>query len=150
MQLGARCVLSAQNHGEETTAIEVGDNVEIGMASRLIAIGDARIVIGDGAALVGANSVLAGVDIHIGPRVLMGWNSGVTDSQHGFSDPDEPVMDQPLDRQAPVRIEQGAWLGNNAMVMAGVTIGRNAVVGANAVVTSDVPDHTVVVGAPAR
>ena len=72
VQLGARCVLSAQNHGEETTAIEVGDNVEIGMASRLIAIGDARIVIGDGAALVGANSVLAGVDIHIGPRVLMG------------------------------------------------------------------------------
>ena len=64
----------------------------------------------------------------------------MTDSQHGFSDPDAPVMDQPLDRQAPVRIEQGAWLGNNAMVMAGVTIGRNAVVGANAVVTSDVPD----------
>ncbi len=51
---------------------------------------------------------------------------------------------------AEVRIGAGAWLGQNVVVMPGVTIGCNAVIGANSVVTSDVPDHSVAVGAPAR
>jgi acetyltransferase-like isoleucine patch superfamily enzyme len=51
---------------------------------------------------------------------------------------------------APIAIKRGAWLGAGVSVMPGVTIGRNAVVAANAVVTSDVPDDAVVGGVPAR
>ena len=51
---------------------------------------------------------------------------------------------------APIVIKKGAWLGAAVSVMPGVTIGQNAVVAANAVVTRDVPDNTVVAGAPAR
>ena len=51
---------------------------------------------------------------------------------------------------APIVIKKGAWLGAAASVMPGVTIGENAVVAANAVVTRDVPDNTVVAGVPAR
>jgi acetyltransferase-like isoleucine patch superfamily enzyme len=51
---------------------------------------------------------------------------------------------------APIVIRKGAWLGAGVSVMPGVTIGENAVVAANAVVTSDVPDNVVVGGIPAR
>jgi acetyltransferase-like isoleucine patch superfamily enzyme len=51
---------------------------------------------------------------------------------------------------APIVIHKGAWLGAGVSVMPGVTIGENAVVAANAVVTSDVPDNVVVGGIPAR
>ena len=50
----------------------------------------------------------------------------------------------------PIVIEDGAWLGENVIVCPGVRIGRGAVVGGNAVVTRDVPDWSLAVGAPAR
>ena len=50
----------------------------------------------------------------------------------------------------PIVVKQNAWLGANVTVLAGVTIGRNAIVGAGSVVTKDVPDDTVVAGVPAK
>ncbi|WP_285135963.1 acyltransferase [Microbacterium sp. lyk4-40-TSB-66] len=111
----------------------------------------------------------AGPVIHIGDRVRMNQTSitaveevivedavalargvYISDHTHGFDDPDIPIRDQPLSRVAPVRIGRGAWLGQNVVVMPGVTIGAGTVVGANAVVTSDLPPRCVAVGAPAR
>ena len=67
-----------------------------------------------------------------------------------FADPDRAVLEQGLDRIAPVTVGDGAWLGQNVFVGPGVSIGAGAVVGANSVVTSDVPARGVAVGAPAR
>jgi maltose O-acetyltransferase len=50
----------------------------------------------------------------------------------------------------PIVIEDGAWIGSNAIILGGVTIGENAIVGAGAVITKDVPSNTIVVGAPTR
>ena len=50
----------------------------------------------------------------------------------------------------PVKIEDGAWIGGGAIILPGVTIGRNAVIGAGAVVTKDIPANAVAVGSPAR
>lgn len=50
----------------------------------------------------------------------------------------------------PIRIQKGAWIGANAVILAGVSIGKHAIVGAGAVVTKDVPDYAVVVGNPAK
>jgi UDP-2-acetamido-3-amino-2,3-dideoxy-glucuronate N-acetyltransferase len=50
----------------------------------------------------------------------------------------------------PTRVKRGASIGSGALIMCDVTIGENALIGAGAVVTHDVPDHSVVVGAPAR
>lgn len=53
-------------------------------------------------------------------------------------------------RAKPIVIEDGAWIGSNAIVLGGVTIGENAIVGAGAVITKDVPPNAIVVGAPTR
>jgi acetyltransferase-like isoleucine patch superfamily enzyme len=86
--------------------------------------------------------------VEIGESVLMGQGVFVSDSNHVYRDVKEPVIKQGLVAR-PVMIGSGTWLGNHAVIV-GCLIGRNCVVGANAVVTRDVPDYCVVAGAPAR
>lgn len=74
----------------------------------------------------------------------------ISDHSHGFEEAGVPIRDQPLSRIAPVRICRGAWLGENVVVLPGVTIGEGAVVGANAVVRKDVAPRSIVAGVPAR
>ncbi len=82
--------------------------------------------------------------------VLFARNVYVSDHIHKYEDRDKPILDQGVDKIAPVLIQRGAWLGQNVVICPGVTIGRGAVVGANSVVNRDVPDYALAVGAPAR
>jgi acetyltransferase-like isoleucine patch superfamily enzyme len=81
--------------------------------------------------------------------VLLGPNVSIYSSTHKFMNPKIPIKDQGYEC-ASVLVKSGAWLGINVVVMPGVTIGKNSVIGANSVVTKDIPDYTVAVGAPAR
>jgi NDP-sugar pyrophosphorylase family protein len=133
--------------------VEVGRGVLIGpsswfMVPRLDAPG-AVIRIGDRVRM-NQTSITAVESVVIGEAVGMARGVYVSDHSHGFDDPDLAVRDQPLDRVAPVSIGRGAWLGQNVVVMPGVTIGEGAVIGANSVVTHDVPARTIAAGAPAR
>ena len=74
----------------------------------------------------------------------------ITDHDHVFDDPELPARKCHELRSAPVVIEDGAWLGEASVILKGVTVGYRAVVGANAVVTKDVPSYSVVAGVPAR
>lgn len=83
--------------------------------------------------------------ITIGERVLIGPGVRVFDnSYHGLYQ--RRVMPAPQ----PVTIEDDAWIATNSLILAGVTIGRGAIVGANSVVSKDVPAYCIVVGNPAR
>ncbi len=86
--------------------------------------------------------------LEIGENVLMGQGVFIADSTHVYHDIATPVMAQGLTAR-PVMIGTGSWLGNHAAVL-GCSIGKNCVVGANSVVTRDVPDYCVVAGAPAK
>jgi acetyltransferase-like isoleucine patch superfamily enzyme len=131
--------------------ITVGERVSIGQCTRLGALEGAKITIGDECEITGGSSLFARTEgIEIGRGVLMAWNVQIYDAQHGTAARDRPIRDQGLARGGRVRIGDGAWLGSNVVVLQGVTIGRNAVVGANSVVTSDVPDFATAVGVPAR
>jgi acetyltransferase-like isoleucine patch superfamily enzyme len=92
----------------------------------------------------------AATSVRLGEKVLIARNVYVSDHIHAYGNPEVAVLDQGLTRLQPVVIEDGAWLGENVVVCPGVTIGRGAVIGANAVVREDVPPHAVAVGIPAR
>ncbi len=107
------------------------------------------LVIGDRCVIGIRSGITAHESIEIGNDVWFGQNVFVTDANHGMDDPDRPIGPQ-LGEHRPVRIGDGSWVGHGAVVLPGVTIGRNSVIAAGAVVTADVPDHCVAAGVPAK
>lgn len=134
--------------------ISLGNDVLVGarslLAARPVAPGTTpELSIGDGCRLGRANHIYATGRIEIGRKVLTANNVYIADNRHAYEDQQTPVMDQPVIQLDPVVIGAGTWIGHGAAVV-GASVGRNCVIGAGAFVTSDVPDHCVVVGAPAR
>ena len=82
--------------------------------------------------------------------VLFATNVFIADGTHASARGDVPYKYQGIDRIAPVHVGRGAWVGQNVVVMPGVTIGALAIIGANSVVTRDVPDGCIALGSPAR
>ncbi len=108
----------------------------------VVRIGD-RCLIGKGSGIVGH------LEIRIGDDVWTGHHVYITDQNHGYADIDLPISKQSMPER-PVSIGDGSWLGHGTVVLPGVTIGRHVAVGANSVVTADLPDFSVAVGSPAR
>ena len=99
--------------------------------------------------------VHAGINyIEIGPNVLLGPNVFVADHSHEFSDISKPIRGQGATEPGKVIIEEGCWFGHNSVVIAHkgreVRIGRNSVIGANAVVTKSFPPFSILGGVPAH
>jgi acetyltransferase-like isoleucine patch superfamily enzyme len=131
---------------------EIGRNSEIRpyctiIGTKNICIGD-NVIIPPGTYLV-ANPDNPEAKIIIEDDVLFGPNSAVYCSGHVYTDYHLPVKDQGYFGKT-TTIKRGSWIGINAVIMPGITIGKNAVVGANSVVTHDVPDYAVVAGSPAK
>jgi acetyltransferase-like isoleucine patch superfamily enzyme len=123
--IGPGCAVAAEvfMHGPITLGREVSVN------ARAVLDGGARgITVGDGSRIASGACLYA--------------------FDHGL-DPQRPVREQPVTSQG-IRIGEDVWIGANAGITDGVTIGDHAVVGMGAVVTRDVPDWAIVGGAPAR
>jgi len=91
--------------------------------------------------------------IKIGNGVLMGRRVTISDNSHGsteITDLQIKPTDRPLISKGAIVIEDNVWIGDKATILSGVTIGKGAVVAANAVVTKDVPAYSVVGGIPAQ
>ena len=100
--------------------------------------------------LVGEYSVIRGQGgVQIGDRVYTSPFTQIIAVNHVFDDPNKPFVDQGITAQGIV-IEDDVWLGAGAVITDGVRVGKGAVVAAGAVVTKDVPPHTVVGGVPAK
>ncbi len=111
---------------------------------------DPRIVIGHRVTATGGLTLAALRSITIEDDVMIAGNVFISDGSHGFEDVDMPYKYQPMGRIAPVTIKRGCWIGQNVSIMPGVTIGEMAIIGANSVVTRDVPARSIAAGTPAR
>jgi len=108
------------------------------------------LVVGDRCVVGIRSGIVAHESIEIGDDVWFGQDVYVTDSNHGFDDPELPIGRQ-IGTHQPVRIGAGCWIGHGAVVLPGADLGRNVVVAAGSVVLAGtVPDHAVVAGVPAR
>lgn len=89
-------------------------------------------------------------EIEIGEQNLLGHHILIADSYHEYHDPDTPIIEQPMAEPQAVKIGPGCIIGPHVAILAGVEIGANTFVAANAVLTRSVPPNSVVVGNPAR
>jgi len=111
---------------------------------------DARIRIGGGSFL-NRNVMVAAMElVEIGEHCMLANGCFVTDANHRFDDPARPVPWQGFSSKGPTRIGANVWCGANVVVTSGVTIGERSVIGANSVVTTDIPPFSIAAGAPAQ
>jgi acetyltransferase-like isoleucine patch superfamily enzyme len=127
---------------------EIGNGVFIGEQTIIQGRFDGHCVIGDGV-WIGPQSYFDARDLVLEARVGWGPGAKVLGSEHTGFPADAPLIETDL-KIAPVRICAGADIGVNSIILPGVTVGREAIVGAGAVVTKDVPDFATVAGVPAR
>ena len=88
--------------------------------------------------------------VEIGDHCMFANGCFVTDANHRFSDPELPITWQGFVGKGPTRIGDNVWCGAHVVVTSGVTIGERCVIGANSVVTTDIPPFSIAAGAPAR
>jgi acetyltransferase-like isoleucine patch superfamily enzyme len=109
-----------------------------------------RIAIGNRVTATGHLTIGAAKEVIIEDDVLLASNVTVLDNFHGYDNTDVPYMYQQLSHIEPVLIKRGCWIGENVVILPGVTIGEMTIIGANSVVTKSIPDRCIAVGAPAR
>ena len=109
------------------------------------AVGD--VIIGDHTRIGLHNTIIGPVEI--GNNVNLAQGITVTALNHNFSDTNKRIDEQGVSTN-PVTIEDDVWVGANAVILPGVTIGEHCVVAAGAIVTKDVPPHSLVAGVPAK
>ncbi len=132
--------------------IFIGSNTYIGYKAWLAGDsgkGTCKLEIGNHVSIGNFNHIYATQSIIIEDSVLTADKVYISDNLHGYEDIDVPIKLQPVKQVATVVIGSGSWLGENVCII-GAKIGKNCVVGSNAVVTKDVPDYCIVVGIPAK
>ncbi len=153
IQLGANVFI-----GDRVIIFRAKNGGPVKLGDRVCILRDTIIETGD------AGSLTVGADAYIHPRcqlnaykapieigcgVLIAANCALYPHDHGVA-PDQPIREQPLQAKGPIIVGDHAWLGTGVIVLGGVRIGKDAVIGAGAVVTKDVPDGAIAFGVPAR
>jgi acetyltransferase-like isoleucine patch superfamily enzyme len=130
--------------------LELGENALLEPGVWLTAPAPGRIRIGAGSFLNLGVMVAAHELVEIGEHCMLANGCFVSDANHRFDDPDRPVPWQGFTTKGPTRLGANVWLGAHVVVTSGVTIGERCVVGANSVVTGDLPPYSIAAGAPAK
>ncbi len=140
------CVLDAKGTANE--GIRIGRRVFLGR-NTIVACKDGDIVLEDGVNVSYQCAIFSASSVRIGADTLLAAYCYVVGGGHEFGRTDVPVLRQARPSKG-IDIGRGGWLGAGAIVLDGVSVGHDAVVGAHAVVTEDIPPFAVAAGAPAR
>jgi lipopolysaccharide O-acetyltransferase len=150
---GRNSVIQVPARIKNAHRIAVGERVFVASGSWLHVLdddGDVALEIGDGASIADGCVFSAARSIRLGTKVSLARYVYIADHAHAYDDPDTPSLEQGITDIRPVEIGDGAWLGQNVTVLPGVRIGKGCVVAAHSVVSTDVPDYSLVAGAPGR
>ncbi|MFD2285478.1 acyltransferase [Pedobacter petrophilus] len=134
--------------------IFIGDDVNIGANSWLAANPltgqtDCNLIIGNRTYIGNFAHIYCIGKITIGENVLIADKVYISDNLHRYEDVNIAILDQSVKQLKNVLIGDGSWIGENVCII-GANVGRNCVIGANSVVTKDIPDFCVAVGSPAK
>lgn len=135
----------------------IGKNTRFGPESELYAYNshfsqklNSELIIGDNVRATARCRITCAGKIVIGNNVLIAPEVFITDHNHGMDPTDERgYSPQPLN-VANVIIEEGVWIGHRSTILPGVVIGKHSIIGANSVVTNDIPEYCIAVGVPAK
>lgn len=133
--------------------IKLGDSVIIRPSTRVYAGNSHSLVFfGDGTEIGEHSTVSSNNRVVFGNDVLTGPHVFIADHNHAYENPHIPISKQgvkchPMNE---IVIGEGSWVGTNVVVVGNVHIGKHCVIGANSVVTKDIPDYSVAAGIPAK
>ena len=155
LHAGKDCVFS------RTERMEFGKNIRFGEGTKIYAItlfdspqGEQiftpTLIVGNNVQITSSLQLYAMKEIIIEDNVLFAANVFVSDGFHGYSRTDIPYKDQHYSELKPIRICESSWIGQNVVILPGVTIGKFSIIGANSVVTKSIPDYSIAAGLPAR
>jgi acetyltransferase-like isoleucine patch superfamily enzyme len=133
-----------QAYYRRVCGMKIGRDTSIGLDCRFFGDRMHEIEIGDRVSIPPGAFFVCGAAITIGDDVVFGHRVSLYTSDH---DPDDPAFTR---RNAPIVIEERAFVASQAIILQGVRLGRGALVAAGSVVTRDVPPYTIVAGNPAR
>ena len=136
--------------------VELGENVYVGYHARIEGVCkyndlcfEPSIVVGDGVSIQQNLHLTCANKVIIGNNTAVAANVTITDIHHPYDDIDTPIEQQNIEVKEVV-IGEDCKIYNNAVILPGVHIGKHVTIGANSVVTHDIPDYCVAVGIPAR
>ena len=137
----------------DVECVTLGDRVLIHKFCWLQTVHDGNkspdLTIGDGCVIGNFNHITCAGQVLIEEEVLTADRVFIKDHSHHYDNPAMPVLKQGIARGTPVTVGAGSWLGENVAVLS-CSIGKHCVIGANSVVTKNIPDYCVAAGAPAR
>lgn len=154
-RLGRRSTLSKALYCNNPRAVSIGDLVLVSrdfvLADLAVGTGQCpKIVIGDGCTILYRFQCNAAESVTIGNNVLIASNVLITDSDHVVEPNGVPVTRNNKLVTAPVVVEDNCWIAQNVVILKGVVIGHDSIVGASCVVTRSVPPGSIVAGNPAK
>lgn len=129
--------------------LQIGNNVTIDEGARIFLTKPSpKLIVGDNVT-IGQNTIItAKAEMYIGAYTLIGPYVQITDNNHSIKR--NNLIKFQRSTVKPVKIGADVWIGSGAKILAGTSIGNGVVIGANAVVTHDIPDFAIAVGCPAK
>lgn len=139
------CSIQQQNDGK----IHLSEGVILQSNTFIRAFGKGIVKLGKGCFLNAGTRVDSYNKITIKDNVIIGPYTYISDFNHEYIDVLQPIKNQKL-TNGDINIESDSWIGAHCTIVGTINIGKHCVIGANSVVTCDIPDYCIAVGSPAK